>query len=111
MKSSLTTNIGSLTLERPTVLASGILGISLDVFKRLHNAGAGAVVTKSLSKEPWEGYPNPTIFSVKGGGWINAVGLSNPGAETFAKMIEPNNDVPIIVSCLLYTSPSPRDRG
>ena len=38
-------------------------------------------------------------FSVlKGGGWINAVGLSNPGAETFAKMIEPNTDVPIIVS-------------
>ena len=98
MKSSLSTNIGSLTLDQPTVLASGILGISLDVFKRLHNAGAGAVVTKSLSKEPWEGYPNPTIFSVKGGGWINAVGLSNPGAETFAKMIEPNNDVPIIVS-------------
>lgn len=98
MKSSLTTNIGSLTLERPTILASGILGISLDVFKRLHTAGAGAVVTKSLSKEPWEGYPNPTIFSVKGGGWINAVGLSNPGAETFAKMIEPNTDVPIIVS-------------
>ena len=98
MKSSLTTNIGSLTLERPTILASGILGISLDVFKRLHNAGAGAVVTKSLSKEPWEGYPNPTIFSVKGGGWINAIGLSNPGAETFAKMIEPNTDVPIIVS-------------
>ena len=98
MKSSLTTNIGSLSLERPTILASGILGISLDVFERLHNAGAGAVVTKSLSKEPWEGYPNPTIFSVKGGGWINAVGLSNPGAETFAKMIEPNADVPIIVS-------------
>ena len=96
MKSSLTTNIGSLTLERPTVLASGILGISLDVFKRLHNAGAGAVVTKSLSKEPWEGYPNPTIFSVKGGGWINAVGLSNPGAENFAEMIRPNENVPII---------------
>ena len=98
MDSSLETTLGSLKLERPTVLASGILGISLDVFKRLHDAGAGAVVTKSLSKEPWEGYPNPTIFSVKGGGWINAVGLSNPGAETFAKMIEPNQDVPIIVS-------------
>ena len=98
MDSSLETTLGSLKLERPTVLASGILGISLDVFKRLHDAGAGAVVTKSLSKEPWEGYPNPTIFSVKGGGWINAVGLSNPGAETFAKMIEPNKNVPIIVS-------------
>ena len=56
------------------------------------------MVTKSLSKEPWEGYHNPTIFSVKGGGWINAVGLSNPGAENFAKMISTNEDVPIIVS-------------
>jgi len=70
----------------------------LDVFQRLHKAGAGGVVTKSLSKEPWEGYPNPTIFSVKGGGWINAVGLSNPGAENFAEMIRPNENVPIIVS-------------
>ena len=68
------------------------------MFQRLHKAGAGGVVTKSLSKEPWEGYPNPTIFSVKGGGWINAVGLSNPGAENFAKMISTNEDVPIIVS-------------
>ena len=98
MKPSLSTSIGSLTLERPTILASGILGISLDVFQRLHKAGAGGVVTKSLSKEPWDGYPNPTIFSVKGGGWINAVGLSNPGAENFAEMIRPNEDVPIIVS-------------
>ena len=48
MNSSLSTSIGSLTLERPTILASGILGISLDVFNRLHKAGAGAVVTKSV---------------------------------------------------------------
>jgi dihydroorotate dehydrogenase (NAD+) catalytic subunit len=95
---TLSTSIGQIKLERPTILASGILGISLDVFSRIYHAGAGAVVTKSLSKEPWEGYPNPTIFSVKGGGWINAVGLSNPGAPYFAKMIEPNKDVPIIVS-------------
>ena len=98
VKPSLATSIGTIELERPTMLASGILGISLDVFKRIHRAGAGAVVTKSLSKEPWEGYPNPTIFSVGGGGWLNAVGLSNPGAPNFAKMIEPNTDVPIVVS-------------
>ena len=67
------------------MLASGILGISLDVFNRLYRSGAGAVVTKSLSIAPWEGYPNPTIFSVKGGGWINAVGLSNPGARKLCK--------------------------
>ena len=98
MNPTLSTSIGQIKLERPTILASGILGISLDVFTRIYHAGAGAVVTKSLSKEPWEGYPNPTIFGVKGGGWINAVGLSNPGAPYFAKMIEPNKEVPIIVS-------------
>ena len=98
VKPTLSTSIGTLTLERPTILASGILGISLDVFERLYHAGAGAVVTKSLSKEPWDGYANPTIFSVKGGGWLNAVGLANPGATNFAKMISSNNEVPIIVS-------------
>lgn len=98
MESTLSTSIGKIQLERPVMLASGILGISLDVFNRLYRAGAGAVVTKSLSVEPWEGYPNPTIFGVNGGGWINAVGLSNPGAPNFAKIIESNKDVPIIVS-------------
>ncbi|MDP7284668.1 MAG: dihydroorotate dehydrogenase [Candidatus Nitrosopelagicus sp.] len=98
MKPSLSTSIGTLTLERPTILASGILGISLDIFERLYRSGAGAVVTKSLSKEPWEGYVNPTIFSVKGGGWLNAVGLANPGATEFSNMISKSHDVPIIVS-------------
>ena len=98
MEPSLATSVGTIKLDKPAMLASGILGISLDVFNRLYRSGAGAVVTKSLSSEPWEGYPNPTIFSVNGGGWMNAVGLSNPGASNFAKMIEPNQDVPIIVS-------------
>lgn len=98
MEPSLVTSIGKIQLERPVMLASGILGISLDVFNRLYRSGAGAVVSKSLSTEPWDGYPNPTIFGINGGGWINAVGLSNPGAPNFAKMIEPNKDVPIIIS-------------
>ena len=98
MEPSLATSVGKIQLDKPAMLASGILGISLDVFNRLYRSGAGAVVTKSLSSEPWEGYPNPTIFSVNGGGWMNAVGLSNPGASNFAKMIESNQDVPIIVS-------------
>lgn len=98
MEASLDTSVGSIHLKRPVMLASGILGISFDVFNRLFRAGAGAIVTKSLSKEPWEGYPNPTIFSVNGNGWLNAVGLSNPGAPYFAKMLEKNEDVPIIVS-------------
>ena len=97
MNPDISTNVGPIKLERPTMLASGILGISLDVFARLYKEGAGALVTKSLSKEPWEGYPNPTIIGVKSG-YLNAVGLSNPGAPYFAKMISENKTIPIIVS-------------
>lgn len=97
MKPDISTQVGSIKLERPTMLASGILGISLDVFARLYQAGAGALVTKSLSKEPWEGYVNPTVIGVEAG-YLNAVGLSNPGAPYFAKMISSNKTIPIIVS-------------
>jgi len=97
VKPDISTQVGAIKIERPTMLASGILGISLEVFDRLYKDGAGAVVTKSLSKEPWEGYPNPTVVGVKTG-YLNAVGLSNPGAPYFAKMISLNKTVPIIVS-------------
>lgn len=97
MNPDLSVSIGPISLTRPAMLASGILGISLEVFGRIYKSGAGAVVTKSLSKEPWEGYPNPTIVGVNGG-YLNAVGLSNPGAPYFAKMISSNKEVPIIVS-------------
>jgi len=97
VSTDISTTVGPITLERPTMLASGILGISLDIFDRLYKEGAGALVTKSLSKEPWEGYPNPTIIGLKNG-YLNAVGLSNPGATYFAKMLSSNQTIPIIVS-------------
>lgn len=97
MTPDLSVSIGPISLGRPAMLASGILGISLEVFSRIYRSGAGAVVSKSLSKEPWDGYPNPTIVGIKGG-YLNAVGLSNPGAPYFAKMISQNKEVPIIVS-------------
>ena len=79
---------GSLRMAAPAMLASGILGISTDVFRRLAAEGAGAVVTKSVSTEPWDGYANPTVVGAGiDGGWLNAVGLSNPGAAGMADMI------------------------
>ena len=97
---SVATSLGGMELGSPAMLASGILGISLEIFDRLHEGGCGAVVTKSLSGEPWEGYANPTVFGVGGGGWLNAVGLSNPGAANFASMMRgyDNLRVPVIVS-------------
>ncbi len=98
MAASLETRVGPLTLSSPTMLASGILGISTDVFARILGAGAGAIVTKSLSTEAWEGYANPTVIGAAGGGWLNAVGLSNPGAAEFAAMLRASPDTPAIVS-------------
>ena len=37
---SIATSIGQIQLDRPVMLASGILGISLDVFNRLYRSGA-----------------------------------------------------------------------
>jgi dihydroorotate dehydrogenase (NAD+) catalytic subunit len=74
-------------LPNPTVLASGILGLSHDILARVARCGAGAVTTKSCSLKPRSGYPNPTILDW-GPGLINAVGLSNPGVEVTVEEIE-----------------------
>lgn len=74
-------------LPNPTVLASGILGLSHHVLARVARSGAGAVTTKSCSLKPRSGYPNPTILDW-GPGLINAVGLSNPGVEVMVEEIK-----------------------
>lgn len=74
-------------LPNPTVLASGILGLSHGVLARVARSGAGAVTTKSCSLRPRSGYPNPTILDW-GPGLINAVGLSNPGVEVMVEEIQ-----------------------
>jgi len=76
----LSTTLCGVRLPNPTVLASGILGLSHEVMIRVAEAGAGAVTTKSISLAPRDGYHNPVILEW-GGGLINAVGLSNPGVE------------------------------
>ncbi|MFW9925151.1 MAG: dihydroorotate dehydrogenase [Candidatus Thorarchaeota archaeon] len=63
-------------------LASGILGVTASVLKRVSKAGADAIVTKSIGLEPREGNPGP-ILTTSHGGLINAVGLTNPGIDAF----------------------------
>jgi dihydroorotate dehydrogenase (NAD+) catalytic subunit len=89
--------IAGLQIRNPTILASGILGISYEVFKRVYESGAGALVSKSISVQPMEGYRNPTVVALENG-YINAVGLSNPGVDAFVKEIACNEDLPIIVN-------------
>ncbi len=83
MDDMLSVKIGSLLLEKPFMNASGILGVAASSFKVLAQAGAGAVVTKSIGPYPREGNPNPSIIELTPGTFLNAVGLGNPGIEEF----------------------------
>ncbi|MBL7065395.1 MAG: dihydroorotate dehydrogenase [Anaerolineae bacterium] len=85
-KPDLSVNLCGVHLPNPTILASGILGLSHEVLARVALSGAGGVTTKSCSLKPRLGYPNPTILDW-GPGLINAVGLSNPGVEVMVEEI------------------------
>lgn len=95
---TLTVNFAGICLRNPTILASGFLGISMSLFKRLYKLGVGAIVSKSISSSPIEGYRNPSIVSLQGSSYLNAVGLANPGADAFSDEIRENDNLPIIVS-------------
>ncbi len=91
--------ISSLKLENPTLLASGILGISPKTFMRIKKSGAGGIVTKSIGLKPNDGYSAPTLVEVEGG-YLNAMGLPNPGCEAFSEELKEADwlDMPIVVS-------------
>jgi dihydroorotate dehydrogenase (NAD+) catalytic subunit len=102
----LSTRLAGLELRNPTTLASGILGYSAESLQRIAEAGAGAVVTKSVGLTPRMGYPNPTVVQASGG-LINAMGLPNPGIAEYASEISFTKTVlhvPLIVSVYGYSA-------
>ncbi|MEJ2271481.1 MAG: dihydroorotate dehydrogenase, partial [Candidatus Bathyarchaeota archaeon] len=78
MNTKITTELIGLKLNNPTILASGILGYTGLSLMSVIEAGAGAVITKSMGLKPRIGYPNPTIVQTECG-LINAMGLPNSG--------------------------------
>jgi len=101
----LATEIAGLKLANPTMLAAGILGLTGASLRSVIDAGAGAVVTKSVGLKPREGYPNPTIVQVECG-LLNAMGLPNPGIHHFAEEIHEAKKVgvPVIVNIFGFSS-------
>lgn len=95
---NLSVKLDKIHLRNPTMLASGILGISQSIFERLYHENIGAIVTKSISVKPMKGYPNPTVIPLGGGSYLNAVGLSNPGVDAFSRELSNNKIIPIFIS-------------
>ncbi len=102
----ITTKIAGVKLSNPTVLASGILGVTGHSLVNLaNNCGAGAVTCKSVSLKPRFGHHNPIILSY-GPGLINAVGLSTAGideAKEELRLVVKNSHAPLIASIFAST--------
>ena len=105
MSNRLVTEIAGLKLANPTMLAAGILGMSGSSLKRAAEAGAGAVITKSLGLKPRIGYSNPTLVQVDCG-LLNAMGLPNPGVHHFVEEISEakKGGAPVIISIYGFSS-------
>jgi len=105
MDDRLATEIAGLKLANPTMLASGILGYTGLSLKSIIEAGAGAVVTKSMGLEPRTGYPNPTVVQTDCG-LLNAMGLPNPGISHFSEEMKElkSTEVPAILSIYGFSS-------
>ncbi len=92
---NLSQTILGVEFQNPTVLASGIMGITANSWKLVAKNGAGAVTTKSLWLKEHKGHPNPTIISTAH--WtLNAVGVPDAGPEKAREEIgEYNKDKPV----------------
>ncbi len=80
MKMDIAVELCGMKMANPTILASGIMGVSAGSLGRMAQGGAGAVTVKSISMEEREGHSSPVMFSF-GDVFMNAVGYSNPGAR------------------------------
>lgn len=74
--------IASLTLENPVLAASGTFGSGREYADFLDIGRLGAIVTKGVSPEPWEGNESPRIAETASG-MLNSIGLQNPGVDAF----------------------------
>lgn len=88
-------------MRNPLMLAAGVLGISPSLLKRVADAGAGAVVTKSLGVEPREGFSGPVLVDL-GYGLLNAMGLPNPGVKEFCRELEEFGEIGVPVVASVY---------
>lgn len=87
---NLSVNIAGVELKNPVMTASGTFGSGMEYAEYVDLNKLGAVVTKGVANVPWPGNPTPRIAETYGG-MINAIGLQNPGLDTFVE-----RDIPFL---------------
>lgn len=71
-----------INMKNPVTVASGTFGSGMEYSDFVDLSKLGAVTTKGVAITPWEGNPTPRVAEVYGG-MLNAIGLQNPGLDTF----------------------------
>lgn len=82
------TDLCGIGLVSPVLLAAGTAGTLDETADIIDLSKVGAVVTKSITRLPRSGNPEPRITWTRAG-MLNAIGLANPGMEAFAADFAP----------------------
>jgi dihydroorotate dehydrogenase (NAD+) catalytic subunit len=81
----LTVRIGAMAMKNPVMLASGVFGYG-DEFMGLADFGElGALVLKTVTRQPRPGNPPAARTAETPAGMVNAIGLENVGVEAFLR--------------------------
>ncbi len=83
-------SLAGVEFQNPVMEASGTFGSGAEYGEFVDLNRLGAVVTKGVANVPWPGNPTPRIAETYGG-MLNAIGLQNPGIDTFIK-----RDIPFL---------------
>lgn len=93
-------SIAGVEFKNPITVASGTFGSGMEYDEFFDISALGAVTTKGVANVPWAGNPTPRIAETYGG-MMNAIGLQNPGIDTFCERDIPflkTKDTKIIVN-------------
>ncbi|MBI1735821.1 MAG: hypothetical protein HYR51_11665 [Candidatus Rokubacteria bacterium] len=96
----LAVTLGGVRLPNPVILAAQYYDPV--ILRRAMGLGFGAVTTKTITRQPRPGHPQPNLVRVRtaaGPGLVNCNGFQNPGLEAFRRTLTglPHR-VPLIVS-------------
>lgn len=86
MNRDLTVHLGRISLPNPVTVASGTFGLELGDYFDLNCLGA--LVTKTITREPRLGNPPPRVLETEHG-LLNSIGLQNPGLDVFLTDVLP----------------------
>ncbi len=81
--------LGGKEIWPPFTIPSGIITVLPDIIERVaETVPIGLITTKSVGKDPYQGYETPIISQKEGASLSTAVGLSTAGYREWAKEME-----------------------